>query len=128
MGAGLVIPFMNLYFKDRFHCSSAQIGVFFSIAQVFTAIAALARAGARAPLRQAARRPSPRKLLSLPFLVTLGAERRLAIAAGVVLDARHAHAGRHPAAADVHHGGAAAGAARARHEPDQPGVERRLGA
>ena len=25
-GAGLVIPFMNLYFKTRFDCSSAQIG------------------------------------------------------------------------------------------------------
>src|SRR5215831_1863879 len=33
-GAGLVIPFMNLYFKNRFDCSSAQIGLWFSIAQV----------------------------------------------------------------------------------------------
>src|SRR6185436_10783321 len=41
LGAGLVIPFMNLYFKNRFTCSSAQIGVFFSVAQVFTAAASL---------------------------------------------------------------------------------------
>jgi MFS family permease len=33
-GAGLVIPFMNLYFKNRFACTSDQIGLFFGIAQV----------------------------------------------------------------------------------------------
>ncbi|HTR97806.1 MAG TPA: MFS transporter [Candidatus Acidoferrales bacterium] len=80
MGAGLVIPFMNLYFKDRFACSSAQIGMFFSIAQIFTACAALlgpAIARRFGKLRTAV----TSELLSLPFLVTLGAERRLAVAA-----------------------------------------------
>jgi len=80
MGAGLVIPFMNLYFKVRFACSSAQIGTFFSIAQVFTAAAALvgpALARRFGKLRVAV----ISELLSLPFLVTLGAERRLGIAA-----------------------------------------------
>ncbi len=80
MGAGLVIPFMNLYFKDRFRCSSAQIGLFFSIAQMFTAAAALlgpALARRFGKLRVAV----ISELLSLPFLVTLGAERRLGIAA-----------------------------------------------
>jgi len=80
MGAGLVIPFMNLYFKDRFACSSAQIGTFFSIAQVFTATAALlgpAIARRFGKMRTAV----TSELLSLPFLVTLGAERRLAVAA-----------------------------------------------
>jgi MFS family permease len=81
MGAGLVIPFMNLYFKDRFACSSAQIGSFFSVAQVFTAAAALlgpALARRFGKLRTAI----VSELLSLPFLVTLGAERRLPIAVG----------------------------------------------
>ena len=76
MGAGLVIPFMNLYFRDRFQCSSAQIGTFFSIAQVFTAIASLlgpAIARHFGKLRTAV----ASELLSLPFLVTLGAERHL---------------------------------------------------
>src|SRR5262249_2704599 len=41
LGAGLVIPFMNLYFKNRFGCSSAQIGVWFGVAQVCTAMASL---------------------------------------------------------------------------------------
>jgi MFS family permease len=80
-GAGLVIPFMNLYFAVRFHCSSAQIGVFFSIAAVSTAVAtALGPALARrfGKLRTA----TAMELLSLPFLVTLGAERHLATAVG----------------------------------------------
>ncbi|MGH7742890.1 MAG: MFS transporter [Candidatus Eiseniibacteriota bacterium] len=81
MGAGLVIPFMNLYFATRFHCSSGQIGVLFSIASVCTAVAALlgpAIARKFGKLRTA----TASELLSLPFLVTLGAERRLGIAAG----------------------------------------------
>jgi MFS family permease len=81
MGAGLVIPFMNLYFKDRFACSSAQIGAYFSIAQVFTASAALfgpALARRYGKLRTAI----TSELLSLPFLVTLGAERHLPVAVG----------------------------------------------
>ncbi len=80
MGAGLVIPFMNLYFKDRFQCSSAQIGTFFSIAQIFTAAASLlgpAIARRFGKLRTAV----TSELLSLPFLVTLGAEHRLGVAA-----------------------------------------------
>jgi MFS family permease len=80
-GAGLVIPFMNLYFAVRFQCSSAQIGVFFSIAAVSTALAtALGPALARrfGKLRTA----TAMELLSLPFLITLGAERRLATAVG----------------------------------------------
>ncbi len=81
MGAGLVIPFMNLYFARRFQCSSGQIGLFFSAAQVLTAVAgllgpAVARRFGR--LRTA----TASELLSLPFLVTLGAERRLSIAVG----------------------------------------------
>lgn len=78
-GAGLVIPFMNLYFAQRFRCSSGQIGSFFSVAQVFTgATALLAPALARrfGKLRTALWA----QLMSLPFLVTLGIEHRLEIA------------------------------------------------
>ncbi|HUK62709.1 MAG TPA: MFS transporter, partial [Dongiaceae bacterium] len=68
-GAGLVIPFMNLYFKDRFHCSSAQIGSFFSVAALMTAFAmligpVLARRFGRLKTAMAS------QVLSLPFLVT----------------------------------------------------------
>jgi MFS family permease len=78
-GAGLVIPFMNLYFANRFGCSSSQIGVFFSLAAVFTAIASLlgpALARRFGMLRTA----MAAQVLSLPFLVTLGAEDRLPVA------------------------------------------------
>lgn len=78
-GAGFVIPFMNLYFKDRFQCSSAQIGSFFSIAQIFTAVAALA-APAIARRFGKLRTAVAAELLSLPFLVTLGGEQHLPIA------------------------------------------------
>lgn len=80
-GAGLVIPFMNLYFATRFACSSAQIGVFFSLAQVSTALAALigpAIARRYGRLRTAV----VSQFLSLPFLLTLGFERHLGIAVG----------------------------------------------
>lgn len=79
LGAGLVIPFMNLYFKNRFLCSSAQIGLFFAVAQIFTAGAALlgpAVAKRFGKLRTAV----GSELLSLPFLITLGAERQLPVA------------------------------------------------
>jgi MFS family permease len=42
MGAGLVIPFLNLYFLDRFHLPSDQIGKIFSFGALFTAVGFLA--------------------------------------------------------------------------------------
>lgn len=78
-GAGLVIPFMNLYFQTRFRCSSGQIGLFFSLAQVFTAIASLL--GPAVARRYGKMRTAVvSELLSLPFLVTLGAESHLGTA------------------------------------------------
>lgn len=35
MGAGLVIPFLNLYFRDRFLLSAKTIGIFFALLQFF---------------------------------------------------------------------------------------------
>lgn len=78
-GAGLVIPFMNLYFKNRFACTSDQIGLFFGIAQVCTALATLA---APAVARRFGKLKSAvgSQLLSLPFLVVLGGEQHLPLA------------------------------------------------
>lgn len=78
-GAGLVIPFMNLYFKTRFQCSSRQIGMFFAVAQVGTALAMLLGPAVARRLGKL-RTATLSQLLSLPFLVTLGAERRLGTA------------------------------------------------
>lgn len=83
-GAGLVIPFMNLYFARRFSCSSAQIGVFFSAAQLVTAIAA-AMGPVLAHRFGKLRTATAMELLSLPFLVTMGFERRLDLAVGAFL-------------------------------------------
>ncbi|HKQ57321.1 MAG TPA: MFS transporter, partial [Candidatus Eisenbacteria bacterium] len=80
-GAGLVIPFMNLYFANRFGCSSGQIGFYFSMAAVLTAVASLvgpAVARRFGMLRTAV----AAQVLSLPFLVTLGTETRLGVAVG----------------------------------------------
>jgi MFS family permease len=80
-GAGLVIPFMNLYFVRRFDCSSAQIGSFYSVAQIVTAMAALL--GPPISRRYGKLRTATAlELASVPFLVTLGAESRLSIAVG----------------------------------------------
>ena len=38
LGAGLVIPFMNLYFKNVFKADSTSIGIFFSVLQIFMVI------------------------------------------------------------------------------------------
>lgn len=79
MGAGLIMPFFNLYFSKRFDASASQIGIYFSVAQVITLVATLV-----GPL--IARRLGKLnaitllQLLSLPFLITLGFENTLGIA------------------------------------------------
>lgn len=42
MGAGLVIPFMNLYFKNVFNLEAKQIGLYFSILQIFMFVGMIA--------------------------------------------------------------------------------------
>jgi MFS family permease len=79
LGAGLVIPFFNLYFVTRFGASSAQIGVYFSVSQVATFAAVLA-APAIARRIGKVRTVVLGELLSLPFLVSLGAENTLPVA------------------------------------------------
>ncbi|MDQ0155280.1 MFS transporter [Robertmurraya andreesenii] len=39
VGAGLVIPYLNLYFADRFHASNSIIGFIISLGQAATAVA-----------------------------------------------------------------------------------------
>ena len=77
-GAGLIMPFFNLYFAQRYGADAGQIGTYFSVAQVLTLVATLT-----GPLL--ARRYGKLKaltvlqLVSLPFLVTLGFETTLAV-------------------------------------------------
>jgi MFS family permease len=78
LGAGLIMPFFNLYFSRRYGASASQIGVWFSVAQVITLVATLA-----GPV--VARRMGKLKAItllqsaSLPFLVTLGFETNLQV-------------------------------------------------
>lgn len=78
-GAGLVIPFFNLYFSRRFGCTSGQIGLFYSGSQILTALVALL-GPALARRFGALRTITTLQLASLPFLVTLGFEQTLGIA------------------------------------------------
>lgn len=79
LGAGLVIPFFNLYFATRFRATSGQIGFYFSVSQVFTFLAVLA-APAIARRIGKVRTVVLMELLSLPFLVSLGVENTLTVA------------------------------------------------
>ncbi|HLQ66173.1 MAG TPA: MFS transporter [Candidatus Limnocylindrales bacterium] len=38
LGAGLIIPFLNLYFRDRFALSEANIGILFGVMQAFMVV------------------------------------------------------------------------------------------
>lgn len=78
-GAGLVIPFMNLYFKSRFGCSSAQIGGYFAIAGLAMAAATLL-APALARRLGTLRAAVATELASIPFLLTLSTEASLTAA------------------------------------------------
>jgi len=80
-GAGLVIPFFNLYFSRRFDCTSGQIGLFYSGSQILTACVALL-GPVLARRFGALRTITVLQLASLPFLVTLGFEQTLGVAVG----------------------------------------------
>jgi MFS family permease len=84
MGAGMTIPFLNLYFKTRFSLSSNNIGLLFALAQLFTIGGALL-----APLL--ARKFGKIKMVilaqivSLPFLFMLGISYYLPLAVSAFL-------------------------------------------
>lgn len=79
LGAGLVIPFMNLYFKIVFQADSSRIGTYFSIMQVFLFLGMLT-----AP--QLSKRFGMintivlTELLSIPFMFILAISRNLPLA------------------------------------------------
>lgn len=70
IGAGFIIPFMNLYFRNRFGQDPQQIGALFAVGQVFTTIGFLLGPAM-------ARRMGPvaaivtTELASIPFFLTL---------------------------------------------------------
>ncbi len=70
LGAGLIIPFLNLYFRDRFGQDPRQIGGVFAVSQFLTMFGYLAGA----PLARrvgSVRTIAATELLSIPFFVVL---------------------------------------------------------
>lgn len=83
-GAGLVIPYLNLYFLERFHMPKAGIGVVMALGQAVTALAMfVGPAAARrfGPVRSA----SGFQLISIPFLIMTAFFRNLWFASGAVI-------------------------------------------
>jgi len=79
LGAGLVIPFMNLYFSNEFGLSSGRIGVFFALMQVGLFLGML---GAPVLTRRFGMVNSIvlTELASVPFMLVLALTRNLALA------------------------------------------------
>jgi MFS family permease len=88
LGAGLTIPFINLYFESRFDFGPSAVSVVFSVAQVFTVLAFLA-----SPLLArrfgGVRTVVACQLLSIPFFLVMALTVSPTLAIGAFL-ARHA--------------------------------------
>jgi len=70
LGAGLIIPFLNLYFRDRFGLSEAAIGILFSAMQAFMVAGNLFGPAVSRRLGLV-RGVVLTQLLSVPFMVAL---------------------------------------------------------
>jgi len=79
LGAGLVIPFMNLYFRNEFGLDSGRIGVFFSMMQIGLFLGML---GAPILMKRFGMVNSIviTELLSVPFMLILALTRDLPLA------------------------------------------------
>jgi len=79
IGAGLSIPFFNLYFKDTFQTSTDMIGIFYSIQQLLM-ITGLLVAPMVAEKKGKIRTVVFSQLFSIPFLIVLGITHNLYLA------------------------------------------------
>jgi MFS family permease len=88
LGAGLTIPFINLYFESRFDFSASSVSVVYGIAQVFSIVAFLA-----SPLLArrfgGVRTVVACQMLSIPFFFAMAFTGSMVLAVGAFL-ARHA--------------------------------------
>lgn len=84
MGAGFVIPFLNLYFRDRFQQGPDAIGVYFALSQALTVIGLLA---GPAMARRMGSVPAMvlTELCSIPFFLILAFAQSLPLAVGAFL-------------------------------------------
>ena len=80
MGAAILIPYMNLFFKETFPISDKVLGTFFAVSAVITGMATLA-SPMLADRWGRIRALVITQLLSIPFLLTIGFVPVLAVAA-----------------------------------------------
>ncbi len=71
IGSGLVVPYLNLYFADRFHTSHSAIGIILSLGQGATAIAMIIGPVVVNKVGEV-KAVVILQLLSLPFLILTG--------------------------------------------------------
>ncbi len=71
MGAAILIPYMNLFFKDTFEIPDGTLGILFSISSVITGVATLA-SPVLADRWGRIRALVYTQLTSIPFLLTIG--------------------------------------------------------
>jgi predicted MFS family arabinose efflux permease len=79
IGAGLSIPFFNLYFKDVFNATDSMIGIFYSMQQ-FLMITGLLAAPVIAERIGKIRTVVVSQIISIPFLILLGITHSLPLA------------------------------------------------
>jgi len=79
IGAGLSIPFLNLYFKDVFNTPAYMIGIFYSMQQ-FLMIVGLLAAPLAAERIGKIRTVVISQVISIPFLIVLGTTKLLLFA------------------------------------------------
>jgi MFS family permease len=84
IGAALLIPYLNLFFKQRFAITDAQLGLIFAGLGLITALAALAGPALSARLGKI-RTIVLTQALALPFLALMGATPLLSVAVGAAL-------------------------------------------
>jgi MFS family permease len=84
IGAALLIPYLNLFFKQRFAVADTQLGLIFAGLGLITALAALAGPALSARLGKI-RAIVLTQALALPFLALMGATPLLGVAVGAAL-------------------------------------------
>jgi MFS family permease len=84
IGAALLIPYLNLFFKQRFLIADAQLGLIFAGLGLATALAALAGPALSARLGKI-RAIVITQALALPFLALMGVTPLLGVAVGAAL-------------------------------------------
>jgi predicted MFS family arabinose efflux permease len=84
MGAGLVIPFLNLYFKERFQLPASTIGVFFALLELFM-LGGILMGPLLSKKVGMIRTIVGTQLSSIPFMLTLAFTYRLPLAVGSFL-------------------------------------------